>query len=78
MSNFFTQLQSEQESVSGLTADAIASALRLLSDKSQSIENIERLTIVKSALEHYAKSADKKSLEERGIQLENGKAKWIE
>lgn len=78
MSNFFTQLQSEQESVSGLTADALASALRMLSDKSQNIENIERLTIVKSALEYYAKSTDKKTLAERGIKLENGEAKWIE
>lgn len=78
MSNFFSQLQSEQDSVSGLTADALASALRMLNDKRQSIENIERLTLIKSALEHYAKSADKKALAERGIKLENGEAKWIE
>lgn len=78
MSNFFDQLQGEQESISGLTADALAGALRMLNDKSQSIENIERLTLIKSALEYCAKSADKKTLSERGIKLENGEAKWIE
>lgn len=77
MSDIIKQYNREREAINELTADALTAVMRLLGDKNIGYMNSERLLIIKSALEYYAKSADEKTLNLFGIEInKSGVAKW--
>lgn len=79
MSDIIKKYNREREAINELTAEALATAMRMLDENNIGYVDIERLLIIKSALEYYANSADEKTLNLFGIEIDkSGAAKWID
>lgn len=79
MSRIIEKYNREREALTELTAEALAAAMRMLDENNIGYSDIERMLIIKSALEYYAKSADEKTLNLFGIEIDkSGVAKWID
>lgn len=77
MSGIIEKYNREREALNELTAESLAAAMRMLDDKNIGYVNIERMLIIKYALECYAKSVDEKTLNLFGIEInKSGVAKW--